>query len=117
MGATKKQPNKHAVDLARVEARYEIYRNISRGFARAIYIAAYGVPIWALHNWIEPIAGRTTVVDGDLALSIGGPALAVSVVINVALVAKTRSQKRRLKDQRARTEGIEASLGYSGDET
>lgn len=117
MAATRKQPNKHAVDLARVEGRYAVYRNLSRGFARAVYIAAYGVPIWALREWIDPIAGRTTVVDGHLALSIGAPAFAASVVINVALFSKTRSQRRRLKKQRERTERIEADLGYPGDET
>ncbi|HKG40103.1 MAG TPA: hypothetical protein VKB25_14030 [Conexibacter sp.] len=117
MAATRKQPNKHAVDLARVEGRYSVYRNLSRGFARAIYVASYGVPILALYKWIEPIAGRTTVVNGSLALSITGPSLALSAAVNVALFSKARSQRRRLKKQRQRAETIEARHGYPGDET
>lgn len=94
----------HDVELAKVHRSHEVRSRLAQGLVGALWIAAASIPIWALGAVIEPLAGETTVVKANLII---GGGLALSVIINVSLFFKGRSQREEIKRLRARADRLE----------
>jgi cobalamin biosynthesis protein CobD/CbiB len=90
--------------LAEVHRKAEKESTIWRGLMRALAILATAAPIWAFQEVVDPLAGRETIVQVNVVLSV---TIALSLVVNVAQQAKIRSQRDELKRQRERLKELE----------
>src|SRR5215213_1828638 len=90
---------KHDVALAEVERKTARELMAVQALGIVLSIAASALPILALRGLVEPLAGKETIVDVNLVVSV---TLAISVVLNGLQYLKGRSQRGELQRQRAR---------------
>lgn len=102
--AQRSSTNKHDVALAEVGRKADREAILARGFVIALGIAALSLPILALQEVVDPLAGETTKVDVNLVFSI---TVAVSLVLNGLQFLKGQSQRKELKRQRTRLDRLE----------
>ncbi|HSH59862.1 MAG TPA: hypothetical protein VK988_09535 [Acidimicrobiales bacterium] len=74
---------------------------------RILTILASAVPLTVLRDIVEPFAGRTTVVQATIGISL---TVALSLVVNGAQYLKGRQQRRELQRARLRTERLEQRI-------
>jgi len=110
---TGRAPNKHDVELRRLDVRLKVGRAAINGTVAILCIAALALPILAIHEIIQPLAGKTTVVRVNVALSI---VVSISVVLNGLQYVKGKSQRAELKRLREEIKMLERRLGISSDE-
>lgn len=95
---------KHDVDLAKINASIKTRSILATGFCASLQIAALALPIYALHWVIQPLAGRTTRFDANIAISV---TIALSVVINASQYFKGRRQRAEIARMRNRMAELE----------
>lgn len=103
--ATSRALTEHDVAFAEVQRKADRETAIIRAFSITFWIAALALPILALQELVDPLAGRTTKVDVNVVISL---ALAVSLALNGFQYAKGRSQRSELLRQRERFTNLEA---------
>lgn len=107
MAISQRAPTKKDVDLAEVKRKGEVQTRYAYGIVGALWIAVSSLPILALQEIVEPLAGNTTIVDVNLVFSI---TIALSVIANGAQYFKGRSQRAELRRQRERFDALEREV-------
>jgi hypothetical protein len=104
MAATR-ATTKHDVALGEVHRKAARELAIIRAASIVLGIAASALPIYALKGLVEPLAGKSTIVDVDVVVSVS---LAASLVVNGFQYLKGRSQRSELERVRDRLGALEA---------
>lgn len=98
------------VDLAKAQALAERYRMIGQGVRSAFIIVSFTAPILAMKGVIEPLAGKTTVVNVSIVVSI---VATVSITGNLFQALKSREQRNTIKRLRAKSTDQERQLALA----
>jgi hypothetical protein len=94
--------------MARVRARADVWRTLTKGLAIATVVAAAALPLWMIQKIIEPLAGKSTLVRADVPLKIG---IAISLGFNLLQVIQGSVRKRTIKRQREQLDKAEIEFG------
>lgn len=108
MAATASKPTKNQIELQKLENQLQVRLRLVHGLNLVLTLLASALPLYMLKEVIEPLAGKETVVDANIVMSV---TFTFSVAVNIAQYAKSSSRKRRLKEARARTDELESKLG------
>jgi hypothetical protein len=105
------ETNEHDVEIEKARAKYSVWMRLCDGVVALCTFGSVALPILILGVFVvEPLAGKTT--DADINISIGVTVtLSVSVGINVVQWLKGKERKRTIRDQRARMNRYEETLG------
>lgn len=109
------QPTKREIELARARAdiaqanaSVERWRYLGPAVQGATLICSCAVPLAVLRLVIDPLAGKTTIVNANIVISI---TVALSVAINVGQYVKSSSQRAEMKRMRERLDQLEGQSG------
>lgn len=109
------RPNKNAVEVEKWRYKRErlaMYRELGTRAAQAVswavILASLWIPLTAVQGIIEPLAGRETIINANIFVSVG---VSVSIAINVGQAVVSSSRKKRLEEARDRTDYLEQRLG------
>lgn len=99
-----REPGKREIELAKIRSRAETAQIVARGVVYVFCILSCAVPLLALSQVVEPLAGKETVVNANIVISIS---LMLSVAVNGLQYAKGRSRKGEIERLRAREADLE----------
>lgn len=94
--------------LHRDEMRYILYRQAIKYFFTVLGIIALVLPLQVIADAIEPFAGRATLVNANVVVSVS---LSASLALNGFQYLKGRQQRAELSRLRRRIE----QRGWEGD--
>lgn len=98
---------RHRVEEAKVARSLQLGTYVARGVMVGLWLLAASVPLWALKGVVEPLSGKTTVVQANIVVSV---TLALSVGLHGLQYAKAQSRKKRIKELRQRVKELEDKL-------
>ena len=108
MGHGGRRPTSTDVELRTLELKYGVRRILAIGFITAVCIVASAPPLLIIRGMVEPLAGKTTVVDVSIVLKVSA---AASLALNGFQWLKGSSRKRELKRARDRVTQLEKAAG------
>jgi cobalamin biosynthesis protein CobD/CbiB len=108
MAATTTKPTKNQIELQRLENDLQVRLRVVQGVNLVLVVLASALPLYMLKEAVEPFAGKETVVNANVVVSV---TFALSVMVNIAQYVKGASRKRRLKESRQRADELERRLG------
>lgn len=113
--ARQQQPTKRDIeqlraraDLAQANASVERWRHIGPAMQGTLWICSLAVPLLALRSVMEPLAGKTTVVNANIVISI---TIAISIAVNIGQFIKSSSQRAEIQRMRERSQRLEGESG------
>ena len=111
--SAKERDQDHVYRMAQLHARADRRETLTRGFVQALFIASFAIPLLAFGWAIEPLSGKTTVVEANIIVTVG---ITVSVAVNAMQWVKGRSQKAELERARERETRLEERLLPHGED-
>lgn len=96
--------------MLRLQQRGEAWRTLTRGGSAALCIAASALPLWMIQGIIEPLAGKTTVINAGIPLKVS---IGASLVVNLAQYIRGTGRKRTIKRLRGRIDEFEQQFNLS----
>jgi len=108
MAAKQRAPSKNDVEMTRLKMRRDIGMVLAYGGVALVCLLGSALPLWAIRGSVQALAGKKTIVDLSVAVSL---TLALSGVINILQLIKGKSRKSEMERMRARMERAEAMAG------
>lgn len=109
--AKTRAPTKNELAMRRLELSHEFRMLIAHIVGLVLAIVSFAVPLYVARLVVSDLAGKQTLISGDLSRVVaeligGGSALAVIA----SVLAKNLSQRRELQRLRRRCDSLEAEL-------
>ena len=110
-----KGPNRAAVELADIKAKAQVHITVIRKVSVVACVLAAALPIWMLQGVIQPLAGKTTIINAAIPIKV---VLSASIVVNIAqgIIFSVRHKSfkdvRRQKDLLEQQRGLETNLEF-----
>jgi hypothetical protein len=101
-------PNKHDVELRRLDVRGDVAKVFAYGVVVAVCLAASALPLLVIVHIIQPLAGKKTIINANLLISVS---ISASVAINGIQWIKGWSRKQEVRRLRALNQEYEGRLG------
>jgi hypothetical protein len=101
------------LELRKLESRYDLWQTVVKGLIAVACVLVAAVPIRVFgHEIVDPVAGKTTVVDVDVVLKWS---LAFSAALNGIQFGWARQRRRELQRQRDDLDEYERDSGLRRD--